>query len=514
MLVRAFLEKCVNFVFLNAKLIGLATELPPSPNCEPHVNNSNSCQCRCCCSGATNGNIRRTENIDAFNTRWLTEPPLAAAAMGSRSSHPPRPPPVPDATPNNCQLLCGTNRHRLGFIYCAKILLLLFIVAYPAAIFLVKRCSPTTSGSSSYFSLFAFITLYFHYVLMVAICLLVLLLRSGFRETLLELRALVCSICDSLERGRSLRERGETRGATDNGNINGVWLGKQWRGWIRGRWIDWGLKCGLLGVIFVALCWLSINLPTVNADNWITILGPSLILILPTVMLAILFAIFFTTCLIMEVLLHVLNGWLRTDCTMIVQEASARVTDERHPQPHRNPSADQHKRTGIWRSRGGGVWSSLSKDGRPNGMTPRSPLCTLGQLSICDNVGIIIQYYSRTLQLLKQLNRFHAMPVLLMVLNCFFNIAVQSFSIYMTLATNQDSYRPPAAPSNIRGNGTYDYSSSTGANAGQDEGADAGNGVDHLFIIAINSAYILINYCMLYSTIGAVSAHRIAVNIF
>lgn len=75
------------------------------------------------------------------------------------------------------------------------------------------------------------------------------------------------------------------------------------------------------------------------------------------------------------------------------------------------------------RSKGQHQWSSAS-----------AVSIKLWQLSISDDIDGIIQYYGRTLKFLQQSNKFHSLPILVVLLNCFFNIVVQLFSIYMTLS--------------------------------------------------------------------------------
>lgn len=152
---------------------------------------------------------------------------------------------------------------------------------------------------------------------------------------------------------------------------------------------------------------------------------------------------------------------------------------------------------------------------------------------------------------MKKLNNFHAQPVLLIVLNCFFNIAVQSFSIYMTFAassqvTGTGTVKTTMATNNNSNSGNGSISVSGNGDERWSNGSTAGRGIEwngiigsgqellasssftmdawgaskespqttvaHLYIVAVNSVFILINYCELWTTIRASTIHRAAVS--
>lgn len=475
MSLQVFLGNCAEFVLSTAKLIGLVT---PQFHQQHHriINSSSS-----------------REVVNAFNTsrprrhHIPIHPATTTTTAGSHSnSHHPH----PESTPNNRQLLCDGVSWRCNHTarWCFHAKTLLCLILYPLAVLFVKTYSGSSSATSSYsyFSLFVFITLYFHYALMVvALAGSVMGMQGEFTEALLELYALIQEMCNSTLWNSSTQQPGdggnESGGTTpagrhdDDDDLTSI---RQRRVWMRARLIDLGLKCGLLGLIFVVLSWLNIILPVLTADNWITVLFPSLILILPVAVLLLLSSIFYATSLIMECLLLILNEWLRVHCM-------ARM----------NPLAKR---------RGNKLW----------------------QLSICDNVDIITQYYSRTLQLLKQFNRFHAVPILLIVLNCFFNVAVQSFSIYMTFSDEEDvatvattTTTTPTSDSirqlNDSSSGYRDWSPGAAVYSGITVEGDPGElpqTVPYLYIMAVNSVYILINYCELWATIRASTRHRTLVS--
>lgn len=448
MSVPVFLRDCFKFVLYTAKLIGIVT---------PQFRQHNITH------DATTTTLKRDSNRD----------------------------PLPDATtttttPDNRQLLCDwwrCNRIPRWRIY-AKTLLCLLL--YPLAMFFVKRCTTdntNATNSDSYFNLFAFITVYFHYALLLVVVAAKVVVEphESFTDILTQLQSLIQSICESLNSSpfRDLPELccEKSYAATEKSQP-----------WKRRRSMDLGLECGLLGLAFVLLCWLSINLPLLNADNWITILCPSFILILPTIILLLFGNLFFGLSRILECVLATLNHWLRMH--------------------------------GMQR---------LSKGGNQ-----------LRQLSVCDNVDTIAQYYSRTLRLLKQLNRFHAVPILVIILNCFFTIAVQSFAIYMTFSAADDENRQQQATINSismqndnnrsgggggggGGDGGYGFGpvgsgiewSAIGQQQEEDGGAskESPQTVPHLYIVAVNSVYILINYLELCALIRASTCHRTLVSI-
>lgn len=448
-----FLENCAKFVFYSAKFIGLvASTYPPKKS---HRNSS----------------ISAIDVVVA--NKWRNSAGRCNHRNRSSNNNKNN---NPDATTpnNNCQLSCdGTrcrrscNRNTRSRLHLISLLLLLLLV-YPVVVLLVKSCAADNERTTSYFNLFVFITLYVHYVLMVVVCTMVVLRnRSGFTDALSRLNSLIQSICASMA----------TTFADVGSPGNGLGLHRK-EIWIRSRSIDLGLKCGL-GITLVVLCWLNINLPILSATNWITILCSSLILILPTLLLVTLSATFYALAVVMEGLLFVLNSWLRDACMQLLV-----------------------KRGNAAEERGGGRMRAHEGFRRNK----------LWQLSICDNVDIIIQYYSRTLQLLKQLNHFHAMPALLIILNCFFNIAVQSFSIYMALSAPDVTATDNGELYFIQDNNTNNNNSGHPLSV-VGSPKESPQTVAHLYIIAVNAVYILINYCELLATIRASVGHRTAVSI-
>lgn len=483
--VEVFLENCAKFVFYSAKFIGLVTTTTAASTYPPKKSHGKS----------------SISAIDAaaVGNKWRD----SAARCNHRnrnSSSNNNCDPFPDAdattTPNNnCQLSCDGARCNRNIrsrvascLNCTPFFLPLLLLVYPVVVFFVKSCAADNQRTTSYFNLFVFITLYVHYVLMVVVCTMVVLRnRSAFTDALSRLNSLIQSICDSMS----------TTFADGNSPGNDYQQRKEL--WIRSRSIDLGLKCGL-GIILAVLCWLNINLPILSATNWITILCSSLILILPTLLLVALSATFYALAVVMESLLFVLNSWLRDTCMQLVGGQQDHAAEERSPRIKAHQQEQGFGRNKLW------------------------------QLSICDNVDIIIQYYSRTLQLLKQLNHFHAMPALLIILNCFFNVAVQSFSIYMALSApdvtadggaslDDDGYKNITTSDSLYFIRDINSNNSSNNNCSIRPLEVAGSPKEspqtgvHLYIIAVNAVYILINYCELFATIRASVAHRTAVSI-
>lgn len=482
MSLEVFLQNCAGVVLYTANLIGLVT-----PQFQHYHKIFNATR---------NPPTRATSDDDDVNAL------NRSLRVGNYYHHNTTRDPALDATlTSNRYWLCNTPTKILLLCSC--------LIAYPVAVLFVKSTSDVVVASpasrTSYFNLFVFITLYFHYALMFVVCTMVALRnRLAFTHALIELYSLIHSIASHQ---RNNINHMDATGLPERGSPEGGWkchpiTMTATRSWMRARSIDLGLKCGLLGLVFICLCWLSINLPILTEDNWITILGPSLILILPTAMLLLLSTTFYALALALECVLLTMNDWLRVQCMQVrqsAQEVGQRRTNNK-----------------LW------------------------------QLSICDNVDMIIQYYSRTLQLLKKLNNFQAQPVLLIVLNCFFNIAVQSFSIYMTFAAVAKTTTHTVAPNMNNNNngsirmqdeGIIHISTSTDSAAGSgikwngqrvtgeghselEEDGDTWGGpkesaqtVAHLYIIAVNSVYILINYCELWATVRASTVHKAAVSI-
>lgn len=458
MSLEVFVGNCAKFVLYTTNLIGLVTPQFYHPLRRITVN-------------VVNASNRRPQ-------KSTTIPTITIIGSSNNSELLPDALTAAPAPPNNRQLLCQgficwcnfIIRSVAGRYLHAKIFICLIV--YPLALCFVKSVSSRSSPSpnSSYFNLFVFITLYFHYILMfLVITVVVLRNRSGFTAVLLDLYSLIQASCDSIEKRESVDWTCREKGSELSTNISS-------RTWIRSRSIELGFKCGILGPVFVALCWLSINLPILTLDNWITMLLPSLILILPMVTLLLLTAVFCSLSVIMESLFLTLNDRLRMQCLRRIH---------RHVQS--NPPE-----CGLHQQRSSKLW----------------------QLSICDNMDDIIQYYTRTLQLLKQLNGLLDVAVLLIVLNCFFNIAVQAFSIYMTVSTTKGT-----ADTNTMQNDTSSSAASgfewdgIGEIDARRTSKDSSQKVPDFYILAVNSVYILINYCELYAVIRASTRPRAAVSI-
>lgn len=525
MSVEVFLGNCVKFVFSIAKFIGLVSphlhhhrHHPPSPD---HITVNRS-------DVAANAPDHHQKQSSGWQ---LHQHPVRVGVS-----------PHPDAAsagmPNNRQLLyagvswwrnriprfptADLRRRQWCWWWCFSATSLLCLTAYPWALHFAKKCSPTTEATrTSYFNLFVFITLYFHYVLMAVACVLVVgqgwRNRSVFTAALEELYSLTRAICNSVNMSHrwdsspssSKPQKQSSLSGGDGASLEGVGGDNKWSwnekgqelltgSWIRCRSIDLGLKCGPLALIFVVLCWLSINLPILTGDNWITIFATSVVLILPTVLLRLLSVLFYTTSVTMECLLLVINAQLKHHCM-------------RPLQIHVHKQAQFDLSTGV-------ASHQQQKRGRP-WYFPGHRSHTVQLLSICDNVDVVVQLYSRALNLLKQLNHFHGIPVLLVILNCFFNVAVQSFSIYMTLNAVDSPTNNNAIAHSIIGVLQDDNTTTIGSGhadawtASKESSSQGGTLVPHFYIIAVNSVYILINYCELWTTIRASTGQRTAVSI-
>lgn len=484
--VQVFLENCVKFVGNSAKLIGLVETTgktfgvprihhqPKQPHLPPPTPNNHH-------RNTQIDNDGDDSTVDA-NKRSRTSAVTITAATTTMGNRNRRHDPFPDlkTTPNNCQLLCdgascSCNRNIRRRAPKIPWLLVLVLLVYPVAIFFTNRSVPATT-TTSFFNLFVFITLHFHYVLMVVAGILVVLRhRSAFTDTLSELNSLIGAICDAMNYAGVANEK-EEEDDVDR-RLSRDEKGFTWRmrmvRMMRSRSIDLGLKCGLVGALCVALSWLNINLPILTADNWITILFLSLILILPTVMLVALSATFYAIAMIIEGLLRELNAWLCA-CLCLVD---ARLENENH------------------RERPGNGWFSSA----PRRDTP------INQLSIYDNVDSATQFYFRTLGLLKRINHFQAISSLVVVLNCFFNIAAQSFAIYMTLSAT-DTHMTDNKNAMITR--TINGSKLSIQNYPLDDPREFAPVLESGYLIVVNSVYILINYAELFITIRASVSHR------
>lgn len=267
------------------------------------------------------------------------------------------------------------------------------LVLYPFSILAVKF---STHNVASLFSIFVIVTLYFHYIILVlALIFVVLRCRRKFSQTLAETLDNVNNISEWMD-SRKHCDSFLAQIQIDSSNS-------------KYRFFLLVSKCLVFETLFLILCWLNLNWSIIKLLNSIPMLLHSTVLIYPTVVLTILSNIFYATLSIIESLIKLFNEHLGR-CMAIINAS---------------PGQQHHRALKAKPVKGHVPWTSSSM---------------LWQSAISDNIDGIIQYYARTLQLLHQLNQFYAVPILLVVLNCFFNITVQLFSVYMTLSQQADAF--------------------------------------------------------------------------